>query len=115
MRQFAKVRLSNQNSLLIYYNKYFIAQNIAIQHIICFLASEYVVLKNVELCNEQTIIDFENECLLAARITENNYVGMEINETRPRGCYVNESGAVWFNPVGNRQENSLIQPICRKG
>ena len=98
-----------------YYNKYFIVKNIAIQHIICFLASEYVVLENEKLCNEQTIIDFENECLLAARLTDNNYTGMEINETRPGGCYVNENGAVRFNPDGNRNENSLIQPICRKG
>ena len=82
-----------------------------------FLASEYAVLnlQKDKVCNEETIIDLENECLLAARLTRNKYVGMETNVTHPRGCYMNDSGAVRFNPVGDRKENSLIQPICRKG
>ena len=80
----------------------------------CFLASEYAVLDKDGFCNEQNIINDENECLLAARSTGNNYVGAEVNVTRPRGCYGIDNGTVRFNKQpALTPENS--EPICLKG
>ena len=76
---------------------------------------EYVVLGENELCDEQNIIDNENECLDAGISTGKDSFGEDIKETNaryPRGCYAVDS-LLWFNshPVGNR--NEIAAPICR--
>ena len=88
---------------------------ISLINISYFLFSEHVVLEKNGLCNEQNIIDDENECRLAAVSTgiENDVILVTL-AIYPRGCFVHDS-QVWFNrhPIGNRRESCA--PICRKG
>ena len=103
---------------IICYNQHFIVQHIALEYIICFVAFHYVGLEKNELCNEQNIIDKENECTLAAISIgkyNNGITKTESSSAYPRGCYVHLTSDVWFNrhPSGNGNENAA--PICRIG
>ena len=105
----------NQNH---YNNPHLIVQHIAFEYIICFVAFDYVGLEKNELCNEQNIIDKENECTLAAISIgkyNNGITKTESSSAYPRGCYVHVTSDVWFNshPSGNGNENAA--PICRIG
>ena len=101
-------------------------QRIDFKHIICFIDSQYVVLEKNQLCEEQNIIDNENECTLIAEIGTNMKLAtrhdgiiatLTISAEYPRGCYLADYGDnyVWFNrhPVGNRNKNAA--PFCLKG
>ena len=96
------------------------------KYIICFVDSQYVVLEKNQLCDEQNIIDNENECTLVAEIGTNMRLAtrhdgiiaaLTISAEYPRGCYLAHHGNnyVWFNrhPVGNRNKNAA--PFCLKG
>ena len=79
--------------------------------------TEFVVLEKNELCDEQNIIDNENECQLAVSSTgkdDDGTIVTEIQTMYPRGCYAHDKD-VFFNkyPVGKNHANSA--PICRKG
>ena len=87
--------------------------------------AQYFSLEENELCDEQNIIDDENECRVAALsidftdytdyTEDDGEITTETESAYPRGCYHQKSNNVWFNnhPIGNRDSGSA--PICRKG
>ena len=84
----------------------------------CFVDLEYVLLKENELCDQQNIIDNENECLEAAMSIDSDKFDHILSDEiswLPRGCFVDAGWFLWLinHPVGNRQEKAA--PICRKG
>ena len=88
------------------------------------MVSEYVVLDENELCDEQNIVDTYDECEVAAKSTNSDDDGIigligygNFQPPFPGGCFVyGVGGEVLFNgrSVGNKNCRDH-RSICRNG
>merc|ERR1711953_1119257 len=84
--------------------------------------SEFVHTEKGVTCSDQGFIDLSHQQECAAAVSHAKsfnskaiFMAREDNLNRHKGCWIHDSGAVWFNAHVTGSRSSFVTSLCKKG
>ena len=90
--------------------------------IMTYFFAEFVHTENGVTCSDRGFMDLSTaqECSVAVSYAKSfnskaNFMSTTNNSERHKGCFIFDSGAMWFNMHNTGSRSSYDTSICRKG